>query len=1171
MRGSRMLTTGSLLRCRWNKIPVAADVDKDASWTESFTTDGYPVPTSTAFVCISPDVTKNYNTTFFGTYELQVSFNNQQFQTASQFWFFDHDISKADIVPRYGLNTGLTRVQLSAPGLVVTQNTPIVRFRDSNKRIRYASNITVSQGIIQFWTPDFTKKATYGPNGPSPLIGLISVQDITVSLNGRDYSGPYNGQWNQPNNVPFYKKPFTLLAQVVVSTLTPGGAPSNTVPTIAIFGGTFYPTNEIMINATQFGITEMVQGAYINSGQIAVTLPSFNNTEGIIWVSVALNGQQFSDPQPFNFFRPCDAGWFSPDVTETCRPCPAGTFKTAIGDGLCTNCPEDTYCGAGSIQTNTCPQNTFSAANSGELVECGCKNGFYEPNGESGRECVVCPRGAVCEGQIAPPFARSGYWNSGSDFVFTKCNVAAACVGGTDRCATGYQGRLCSSCEKGYYQLNNICVVCPENSSLNMIFSIMLLIIFLIVVRKMGVRRSAGTLAMGVALLQMTALMGDFQLRWPPEVLAWFSILTIVNLNIDIAAPECNVDGLTFATKYKIVMLMPFITAGVLIVLFLIECLRSYLAKKYGTDFRFKYPEFCAFPPKVASMDWKERVKKLLHKIRYDLSTIFTEGQEYIEIVRSTTNAYLLMMSLLYITMTNKTVEMFSCTQLGNEVVLNISPDIECWTPEHMELVYWAIVSLILWVIGTPLIFYVIVHRYRHALLMENNLNTFGVLYDRYRQDWYWFEVINLARKGFFIIIKVFFIGSGIVQGMSGQVVLLASCLMQVHAAPYRYRYHNVMAMSLLVINFFILVLGVAFLAEGLDPNTVQALSEGVIGLLIAMMAIVVIFVLLEKRTIRSKGRFRRELAMEERILALEACGAIPPVERVVRLDNLEIEEVAWQLFAPEHIKKFNKLVISMDHKQETLDMVHFMHENIEKQKDMIATFQRIEKVKLVAYKPVKYAILSFLFSPDVSDEHKLWIERLFKSLDVMYSETEDRWNPLRMMCKKEKVEADDLEMIDLSLQNKDIRKERQSIKTRVERKNTLNDLEAIVTRSKSTVNKSSISSSNDRSSTPARSVSMAAPKQNAIAKKRDDPKEEEPQQMSRTRSVMRRTMSSKYSWVPDSAGCISVSEGDKLTPLDDPHNDDNWVKVQNTSTGETGFVPTSYVEVREEMVEEEY
>lgn len=60
-----------------------------------------------------------------------------------------------------------------------------------------------------------------------------------------------------------------------------------------------------------------------------------------------------------------------------------------------------------------------------------------------GKECKICPIGAVCDGIDTLPYPLPGYWSDINDMtVMHKCDPSDLCLGGPNStCAKGYSGR----------------------------------------------------------------------------------------------------------------------------------------------------------------------------------------------------------------------------------------------------------------------------------------------------------------------------------------------------------------------------------------------------------------------------------------------------------------------------------------------------------------------------------------------------------------------------------------------------------------------------------------------------------------------------------------------------------------------------------------------------------
>ena len=75
----------------------------------------------------------------------------------------------------------------------------------------------------------------------------------------------------------------------------------------------------------------------------------------------------------------CPSGWWSPNATVECAPCPAGTILAAADTGLgrCVPCPIGTFSAErASTQCTTCPYNTFSGVQ-GATTCVSCRPSFF--------------------------------------------------------------------------------------------------------------------------------------------------------------------------------------------------------------------------------------------------------------------------------------------------------------------------------------------------------------------------------------------------------------------------------------------------------------------------------------------------------------------------------------------------------------------------------------------------------------------------------------------------------------------------------------------------------------------------------------------------------------------------------------------------------------------------
>lgn len=110
----------------------------------------------------------------------------------------------------------------------------------------------------------------------------------------------------------------------------------------------------------------------------------------------------------------CAAGSVSQQGTATaCTACLPGLFSPKSGDVACIECTAlgEFYQGMpGQTVCFTCPSNTqrFSGLPRAEnRTACQCKAGFFDADGEAGKECKRCPSGYSCEGRASQPVLAS--------------------------------------------------------------------------------------------------------------------------------------------------------------------------------------------------------------------------------------------------------------------------------------------------------------------------------------------------------------------------------------------------------------------------------------------------------------------------------------------------------------------------------------------------------------------------------------------------------------------------------------------------------------------------------------------------------------------------------------------------------------------------------------------
>jgi hypothetical protein len=117
---------------------------------------------------------------------------------------------------------------------------------------------------------------------------------------------------------------------------------------------------------------------------------------------------------------------------------------------------------------------------------------------------------------------------------------------------------------------------------------------------------------------------------------------------------------------------------------------------------------------------------------------------------------------LLYPTLTKAAFQLVACQQVGKRYYLQLDLDIPCYEAEHMLWVWHLFVpSVLLYVIGLPLMSFMILYPQRHHLGERFTRFRFGILFTGYTDECFYWETIIASRKTAVICVSVFMTPAG--------------------------------------------------------------------------------------------------------------------------------------------------------------------------------------------------------------------------------------------------------------------------------------------------------------------------------------------------------------------------------------------------------------------------
>eukprot|EP00954_Amorphochlora_amoebiformis_P026130 1377367-Amorphochlora_amoeboformis.AAC.1 len=206
-------------------------------------------------------------------------------------------------------------------------------------------------------------------------------------------------------------------------------------------------------------------------------------------------------------------------------------------------------------------------------------------------------------------------------------------------------------------------------------------------------------------------------------------------------------------------------------------------------------------------------------------------------------NAICMVLLFSHLVLVGSCLQVFVCTQaVGNTQFLVADQDIVCWESDHLNLVFFSVIFLILWGVGIPLVLYLLVlfdgKMGAKGLYHPENKSKYGYIYLKYaNQFWYW-EFMVLFRKFMLEAVRVLFSlnETAAIQVTGAFLVICFATFAQFYLSPFVERELNDIESAALWNHIIVLFIGTVFLTEQL-PIT------GVLSTVIAMIVICLILI----------------------------------------------------------------------------------------------------------------------------------------------------------------------------------------------------------------------------------------------------------------------------------------------------------------------------------------
>ena len=462
----------------------------------------------------------------------------------------------------------------------------------------------------------------------------------------------------------------------------------------------------------------------------------------------------------------CPAGTEDGGADKTkCAECVGGTFKPNVGLGKCAKCEPD-------------------KVSNRQRTGCTCKAGYFVVNHTSTliQTCVKCDIGMKCEDpglNFAQVETKPGYWQvkewyetpaQQERFAMLQCPILAEniCLGGSDAldasnvntttCREGHTGPLCTLCLPKYAKMSTgLCTLCGEPTSLsdrmvNLAICACVFVACLLAwvythrkqlakklsanedkakkclhIQSIDRRGAALKIKIILGLFQVSsALVASFDIAWPKKYTDFVDSFDWVNL--EIPGTGCMVET-NFVDQWLSAVLTPLAIGAPLIAAFFTFQLVFTLSRQKGHD-------------------KQGRQNRMLHSSELCLKWV------------------IYMLFLIYPSTSSIILRMFDCTTLENgDAYLKADFSIQCGaatvdtkafgtTFDFNHYQRWAAFTIVLYPIGVPVFFFLVLWLCRSELYIEGTdtpnpekAAELGFLYAGYTKKYWWWEFVELFRK----------------------------------------------------------------------------------------------------------------------------------------------------------------------------------------------------------------------------------------------------------------------------------------------------------------------------------------------------------------------------------------------------------------------------------------
>ncbi|CAG9462918.1 unnamed protein product [Pedinophyceae sp. YPF-701] len=598
----------------------------------------------------------------------------------------------------------------------------------------------------------------------------------------------------------------------------------------------------------------------------------------------------------------CPLGQFLPpnllQDRPTCSPCGVGTQAPFLGTVVCEPCPVGRYTDVqGTVNCTVCPSVGMTTRQEGSRVvtDCICKRrnplsvttklflfteggrGYY---GHPGVRCFECPGPSIdevdltsdtaieaaewvkCEedGQILP-INREGFFveagpEIGSAATVSKCTPAEACPEHDsvedmqeEPCADCYTGTRCAECSRAdgeqCYRLQGTCRSCPESAQVGfvIVIAIILALFAPFMFKLTDVLRAAPSLNISLNFVQITAIFPKLNVPWPDSLIVPLEWLSLVNLNIELAHPECISDSWTWESKWRLTLLSPLIVAGFFL------CYFALAVSWYGLNVGLRKQLCKTYPPPIlAPVQGRGQGFKRLQKKALRILLKVRSRDDVMLLTQKLTRVMLTFLKVAYIFLTAAVFEFLDCNVdavSGNRFLRNES-SVQCFTlsdaaavqlgndtaPRNVWKDNLAIfcVAAFMYPVGILALYVGMLVASRKDMDNPNVDAMLEPVAREYRLGFNWWIVTVLIRKIALLAAPLIFPSetdeNGLRQSLFSIAILLIALVTHIYFYPHDTEARNTLESIGTFANFLTVFVGMSLLAHNSDDQETSKITD---------------------------------------------------------------------------------------------------------------------------------------------------------------------------------------------------------------------------------------------------------------------------------------------------------------------------------------------------------